>query len=155
MLNVVVLMGRLVADPELRHTPNDVAVTSFRIAVDRAYSKSQDKQADFIDVTAWRQTAEFVCRYFTKGSMIAVHGSLRVDNYTDRDGNKRTRYGVQADNVSFCGGKKESGSYDAGDPPSHNSDNSYHQSGSPAPPAYSNGDAGNFQALPDDDDLPF
>lgn len=107
MLNVVVLMGRLVADPELRHTPNDVAVTTIRIAVDRAYSKGQDKQADFIDITAWRQTAEFVSRYFTKGSMVAVQGSLRVDNYTDRNGNKRTRCSVQADSVSFCGGKKD------------------------------------------------
>lgn len=149
MLNVVALMGRLVADPELRHTPNDVAVTSFRIAVDRAYSKSgTDKQADFIDITAWRQTAEFVCRYFTKGSMIAVQGSLRVDNYTNRDGNKRTRYDVQADNVSFCGGRKESNTESAATstaPPAN----------TPATPAYSSGAASDFQALPDDDDLPF
>lgn len=154
MLNVVVLMGRLVADPELRHTPNDVAVTGFRIAVDRAYSKGQDKQADFIDVTAWRQTAEFVCRYFTKGSMIAVQGSLRVDNYTDKEGNKRTRCSVQAENVSFCGGKKEASEYNDGNS-SSNSSNSNHQQSSPAPPTYSNGDTGDFQALPDDDDLPF
>lgn len=149
MLNVVVLMGRLVADPELRHTPNDVAVTSFRIAVDRAYSKSgTDKQADFIDITAWRQMAEFVCRNFTKGSMIAVQGSLRVDNYTNRDGNKRTRYDVQADNVSFCGGRKESNTESAATstaPPAN----------TPATPAYSSGAASDFQALPDDDDLPF
>ena len=160
MLNVVVLMGRLVADPELRHTPNDVAVTSFRIAVDRAYSKSgQDKQADFIDITAWRQTAEFVCRYFTKGSMIAVKGSLRVDNYTDRDGNKRTRYDVQAENVSFCGGRRESNqesqeNYDA----KHNSSaaaSAPAYTSAPAAPAYSSGADSDFQALPDDDDLPF
>ncbi|MCH4239747.1 MAG: single-stranded DNA-binding protein [Oscillospiraceae bacterium] len=166
MLNVVVLMGRLVADPELRHTPNDVAVTSIRIAVDRNYSKSgAEKQADFIDVTAWRQTAEFICRYFTKGSMIAVQGSLRVDNYTDRDGNKRTRYDVQADNVSFCGGKRDSGSYDNGGTSSYSprSNNNYQQSSptppptapAPAAPAYSSGDTGDFQELPDDDDLPF
>lgn len=145
MLNVVVLMGRLVADPELRHTPNNVAVTTFRIAVDRAYSKGTDKQADFIDITAWRQTAEFVCRYFTKGSMIAVQGSLRVDNYTDKDGNKRTKYAVQADNVSFCGSKKDNAGANVN---VENDDN-------PAPPSYGNGDAGDFQALPDDDDLPF
>ncbi|WOC33458.1 MULTISPECIES: single-stranded DNA-binding protein [Caproicibacterium] len=154
MLNVVVLMGRLVADPELRHTPNDVAVTSFRIAVDRAYSKSgQDKQTDFIDITAWRQTAEFVCRYFTKGSMIAVKGSLRVDNYTDRDGNKRTRYDVQAENVSFCGGKKGSAATGETRPaPSYGSATS---TAAPAAPAYSSGADSDFQALPDDDGLPF
>lgn len=171
MLNVVVLMGRLVADPELRHTPNDVAVTTIRIAVDRAYSKSgADKQTDFIDVTAWRQTAEFVSRYFTKGSMIAVQGSLHVDNYTDRDGNKRTRYDVQADNVSFCGSKRETGtggyeggnSYGGGSSSYSNSGaNTYQQPSAPATapapaaPAYSSGDTGDFQALPDDDDLPF
>lgn len=168
MLNVVVLMGRLVADPELRHTPNNVAVTTIRIAVDRNYSKAgAERQTDFIDVTAWRQTAEFVCRYFTKGSMIAVQGSLRVDNYTDRDGNKRTRYDVQADNVSFCGSKRESGNYEenrsyhnVGNTSSSSNSNSQ-QSSTPAAsapaaaPAYSSGDTGDFQELPDDDDLPF
>ena len=154
MLFRSVLMGRLVADPELRHTPNDVAVTTIRIAVDRAYSKSDaDKQADFIDVTAWRQTAEFVCRYFTKGSMIAVKGSLRVDNYTDKEGNKRTRYDVQAENVSFCGERKESNqesqeNYDA----KHNSPAA---ASAPAAQAYSSGTNSDFQSLPDDDDLPF
>lgn len=166
MLNVVVLMGRLVADPELRHTPNDVAVTTIRIAVDRKYSKAgADKQTDFIDVTAWRQTAEFICRYFTKGSMIAVQGSLRVDNYTDHDGNKRTRYDVQADNVSFCGGKRESGNYEDNgsyhnaSSTSSSSSNSQQPSAptssAPTAPAYSSGDTGDFQELPDDDDLPF
>ncbi|WOC31079.1 MULTISPECIES: single-stranded DNA-binding protein [Caproicibacterium] len=163
MLNVVVLMGRLVADPELRHTPNDVAVTTIRIAVDRSYAKAGgEKQTDFIDVTAWRQTAEFVCRYFTKGSMIAVQGALHVDNYTDRDGNKRTRYDVQADNVSFCGSKRESGTYDGGgasygNPPQKNAYQQPSAPAAPAPaaPAYSSGDTGDFQALPDDDDLPF
>lgn len=164
MLNVVVLMGRLVADPELRQTPNNVAVTTIRIAVDRSYSKAgAERQTDFIDVTAWRQTAEFVCRYFTKGSMIAVQGSLRVDNYTDKEGNKRTRYDVQADNVSFCGSKKESGSYGGSDysAPAQSA-GSYSRpsapaqpAAAPAAPAYSSGDTGDFQAMPDDDDLPF
>lgn len=155
MLNVVVLMGRLVADPELRHTPNDVAVTTIRIAVDRAYSKSDaNKQADFIDVTAWRQTAEFICKYFSKGSMIAVQGSLRVDNYTDRDGNKRTRCGVQADSVSFCGGKQGSESNSSSSRSS--GAGTSRKSGKQVPtPAYSSGDTGDFQSLPDDDDLPF
>ena len=163
MLNVVVLMGRLVADPELRHTPNDVAVTSIRIAVDRAYSKAgADRQTDFIDVTAWRQTAEFISRYFTKGSMIAVQGSLRVDSYTDRDNNKRTRYEVVADNVSFCGSKREAGSY-GGDAaaPSYGADRPAASTApatapsAPAAPAYSSGNTGDFQPLADDDDLPF
>ncbi|MDD3261809.1 MAG: single-stranded DNA-binding protein [Oscillospiraceae bacterium] len=169
MLNVVVLMGRLVADPELRHTPNDIAVTSIRIAVDRSFSRAgAEKQTDFIDVTAWRQTAEFICRYFTKGSMIAIQGSLRVDNYTDRDGNKRTRYEVVADNAQFCGSKRESGTGSYGGDSSYSSapapaKDSYQQpapSAAPAAaalaaPAYSSGDTGDFQSLPDDDDLPF
>lgn len=166
MLNVAVLMGRLVADPELRHTPSDIPVTSIRIAVDRSYTKAgAEKQTDFIDVTAWRQTAEFICRYFRKGSMIAVQGSIRVDNYTDRDGNKRTRVEVVADNVSFCGSKRESGTYDEGGSYGGNYSNGNSQQHAPAPtsapaaesaaPAYANGDTGDFQTLPDDDDLPF
>ena len=108
MINVAVLMGRLVADPELRHTPSDIPVTTIRIAVDRRFNKAGgEKQTDFIDVTAWRQTADFICRCFRKGSMIAVQGSIRVENYTDRDGNKRSRFEVVADNVSFCGSKQE------------------------------------------------
>ena len=79
MLNVAVLMGRLVADPELRQTPSGLSVTTFRIAVDRNYAKAgQERQADFIDIVAWRQTAEFVCKYFRKGSMIAVQGSIQT-----------------------------------------------------------------------------
>lgn len=163
MLNVVVLMGRLVADPELRHTPTEVAVTTIRIAVDRSYSKAgAERQTDFIDVTCWRQTAEFVCRYFRKGSMIAVQGSLRVDNYTDRDGNKRTRYDVQAENVSFCGSKREAGGdYDGGGESSYGGasaggGSAYAQKAPAAPAAaYASGDSGDFEALPDDDDLPF
>lgn len=108
MLNCAVLMGRLVADPELRTTANGVSVTSFRIAVDRAYQKQgEERQADFIDIAAWRQTADFVCRYFKKGSMIAVQGSIQTRNYEDKQGNKRTAVEVVADNVSFCGSKNE------------------------------------------------
>lgn len=108
MLNVAVLMGRLTADPEIRYTPNDIPVTTFCIAVDRRFSRQgAEKETDFIYVTAWRNTAEFVCKYFQKGSMIAVQGSIRVDNYTDRDGNNRTRTEVIADQVSFCGSKRE------------------------------------------------
>ena len=103
MLNVTVLMGRLVADPELRHTTSDIAVTSFTIAVDRSYVKSgAERQADFIDIVAWRSTAEFVCKYFRKGQLIAVQGSIQTRSYQDKDGNKRKAFEIVADNVHFA-----------------------------------------------------
>jgi single-strand DNA-binding protein len=101
-------MGRLVAEPELRHTPNDVAVTSFTLAVDRSYVKSgTERQTDFIDVVAWRGTAEFICRHFRKGQMMAVHGSIQTRTYTDKDGNKRKAFEIVADDVSFADSKKD------------------------------------------------
>lgn len=106
-MNNVTLMGRLTADPELKHTNNDTAVTSFSIAVDRPMSK--EKAADFINVVAWRKTAEFIVKYFHKGSMIALQGYLQTRRYEDKDGNKRTAYDVVANNVEFCGGKNENG----------------------------------------------
>ena len=110
MLNCAVIMGRLVADPELRTTTSGVSVISFRVAVDRNFVRQgEERQADFIDVVAWRQTAEFVSRYFRKGSMIAVQGALQSRNYEDRSGNKRTAIEIVADNVSFCGDKADSG----------------------------------------------
>lgn len=108
MINSVVLMGRLTYEPELRTTPSGVSVIRFQLAVDRRYSKGEEKQADFIDCTAWRQTAEFVSRYFHKGSMIAVEGAIQTDSYTDKDGNNRKSVTVIANNVSFCGSKAES-----------------------------------------------
>lgn len=116
MLNVAVVMGRLVADPELRHTPNDVAVTSFTLAVDRSYAKSgEERQTDFIDIVAWRGTADFVCRYFRKGQMMAVHGSIQTRTYTDKDGNKRKAFEIVADDVSFADSKRnDSGGNAAG-----------------------------------------
>ena len=110
MLNSVCLMGRLVADPELRQTPSGVSVCSFRIAVDRTYQpKGQEKQTDFINIVTWRSTAEFVSRYFRKGQLVAVQGSIQTSQYTDRDGNKRTAFDVVADNVFFAEKKAESG----------------------------------------------
>ena len=110
MLNSVCLMGRLVADPELRQTPSGVSVCSFRIAVDRTYQpKGQEKQTDFINIVTWRGTAEFVSRYFRKGQLVAVQGSIQTSQYTDRDGNKRTAFDVVADNVFFAEKKAESG----------------------------------------------
>ena len=110
MLNSVCLMGRLTADPELKSTQSGVSVCSFRIAVDRTYQpKGQEKQTDFINIVTWRGTAEFVSRYFRKGQLVAVQGSIQTGQYTDRDGNKRTTFDVVADNVFFAEKKAESG----------------------------------------------
>lgn len=107
MMNVAILMGRLVADPELKHTPSGAAVTSFTLAVDRAYSKQgKERQSDFLNVVAWRSTAEFISKYFRKGQMMAVQGSIQTRSYTDKDGNKRKAFEILAEKVSFCGGKQ-------------------------------------------------
>ena len=110
MLNHIVLMGRLTRDPELRRTQAGIAVTSFRIAVDRDFQSKDggDKQADFIDVVAWRSTAEFVSKYFAKGRMAVVSGRLQMRDWTDKDGNKRTSAEVVADNVYFGDSKRDS-----------------------------------------------
>ena len=113
MLNIVALMGRLVAEPELRHTPSGVATCTFRIAVDRSYSKDGERKADFIDIVTWRQTAEFVCKYFHKGSMIAVNGSIQTRNYEDKNGNKRTAFEVVAEGVHFASTAREAPKVDA------------------------------------------
>jgi single-strand DNA-binding protein len=97
-------MGRLTADPELRQTQNGTSVTSFTVAVDRRF---QREQTDFINVVAWKQTAEFVEKYFKKGAMIALRGSIQQRNYEDKNGNKRTAFEVIADEVSFCGSKAD------------------------------------------------
>ena len=103
MLNQIVLMGRLVRDPEMRYTQSQTPVCSFRIAVDRDFAGRDggERQTDFIDIVAWRQSAEFVTKYFTKGSMIIVSGRLQMRDWTDRDGNKRTSAEVQAERVWF------------------------------------------------------
>lgn len=106
MLNVVALMGRLVYEPELKTTPSGINVCSFRVAVDRSFTRQgEERKADFIDIVAWRQTAEFVCKYFQKGSVIAIEGSLQTTSYQDKNGNNRTKVEVVASNVSFCGSK--------------------------------------------------
>lgn len=105
MINNVVLMGRLTADPEIRTTKSGVNVCRFTLAIDR-YSKGEDKKTDFIQCQAWRQTAEFVGKYFNKGSLLALTGSIQTDNYTDKDGKKVHSVSVKADKVSFCGSKK-------------------------------------------------
>ncbi len=110
MLNKVILMGRLTRDPELKTTASDIPVCSFTVAVDRRFQKSgEERQADFINVVAWRQTAEFVSRYFNKGRMINVVGSLQTRTYDDAEGKKRYVTEVVADEVNFCGDKKTEG----------------------------------------------
>ena len=144
MLNVVSLMGRLVADPELKHTPAEVPVTTFRIAVDRSYVKSgEERKADFFTVVAWRATAEFVNKYFTKGSMIAVEGTLQSRNY-EKDGQKRTVYEVVANAVHFCGEKRQQSGIET----------RYEEQ--PQAASFSSADTGDFQEIDGgDDDLPF
>ena len=111
MLNKIILMGRLTRDPELRRTQSGTAVTSFSLAVDRDFkSQAGEKETDFIDVVAWRNTAEFVSRYFTKGRMAVVEGRLQIRDWTDRDGAKRRSAEVIAENVYFGDSKREGGS---------------------------------------------
>lgn len=142
MINSAVLIGRLTYEPEFRSTPNGVSVIRFQIACDRRFqAEGEERKADFIDVTAWRQTAEFVSRYFHKGSMIAVEGSIQTEAFTDKDGNKRKPVQVVANNVSFCGSKSE-----------NNSDSPFHQPAS----GYAEADESDFEEISDDeDDLPF
>ena len=107
LINNVVLMGRLVSDPELRTTPAGTSVTAFSIAVDRDYVKAgEERQTDFIDIVAWRGAAEFICKYFQKGQMIAIQGSIQTRTYTDKQGNNRKAVEVLAERVSFCGRKE-------------------------------------------------
>ena len=152
MLNVVVLMGRLTADPELRHTPNGVATCTFNLAVDRSFVRQgEERKADFITVVAWRQSAEFVCKYFHKGNMIAIDGSLQSRNYEDKNGNKRTAFEVVANNINFTGEKANSsgGGFSA---PATSSE----PMRSAAPAAnYAVGNADDFAVIDDNEDLPF
>ena len=116
MLNHIVIMGRLTRDPELRRTASGVAVASFTVAVDRDFSGKDggEKETDFIDCVAWRQTGEFVSKYFHKGSMIAVSGRLQIRGWTDKDGNKRRTAEVVADNVYFGDAKRDGESQNQG-----------------------------------------
>ncbi len=157
-MNHVSLIGRLTADPELRHTPSGTAMTKFTVAVDRRFSRQgEERQADFISVVAWQQTAEFVCKYFTKGRRIALTGRIQTGSYTDQNGNKRYTTDVVAENVEFCDSKNDSNSGNGGYTNYQNS--SYQQPSrqepAPAVTAYSSGDAGDFSDMPTDEDLPF
>ena len=168
MLNHITIMGRLTRDPELRRTGSGVAVASFTVAVDRDFSGRDggEKETDFIDCVAWRQTGEFVSKYFTKGSMIVVSGRLQIRNWNDKDGNKRRSAEVVADNVYF-GDSKRDGSpagfeQSYGQPaysqPAYNQQPAYggqaYGYGQPVPPAPV--PPSDFAMLEDDDsELPF
>lgn len=137
-INCAVIMGRIVAQPELRTTTSGTSVTSFTVAVDRNYVKpGQERETDFISVVAWRQTAEFVTKHFHKGDMIGVDGSIQTRNYEDKQGNKRTAVEILAETVSFCGGKKQDNK-----PPEE-------------PPAPEPDVDQDYSTLDTDDDLPF
>ena len=147
MLNHIVLMGRLTRDPELRQTQSGVSVASFTLAVDRDFQSRDggEKQTDFIDIVAWRNTAEFVSKYFTKGKMAVVSGRLQIRDWTDREGGKRRSAEVVADNVYF--GESKSGSQ-GGQPSGGKSGGSY--GGYDAPEIKTD-----FSEVEDDGDLPF
>lgn len=157
MLNVVAIMGRLVADPELRTTTQGHSVCSFRIACDRSYvQQGQERQADFIDIVAWRQQADFVSKYFQKGSLIAIDGSLQTRQYQDKQGSKRTAVEVVANNISFAGAKRQ----DSQSVPSYEQQTTSHVQQAKAAqnalqPAYTQGSMDDFAVINDDDDLPF
>ena len=165
MLNRVILMGRLVSDPELKTTGTGISVTSFRIAVERSYAKQgEERKADFFDIVCWRNQAEFVCRYFGKGAMIAIDGQLQSRTYQAKDGTNRYVVEVVADSVSFTGERRDnSGGYNQSyggnqsyGNQSYGGNQSYQQEVSaPQPASYQSGANSDFQDMPLDDDLPF
>lgn len=139
MFNLVVLTGRLTADPELKYTQNNIPVCSFNIAVDRRYKQGEERQADFINITAWRSTAEFVSKHFSKGSMIGIEGSIQTRRYVDKEtGKNRTAFEVIANNVQFVESKRDGAA-----------------STNEAPTSFSNAGANDFAEISADDDLPF
>ena len=141
MFNLVVLTGRLTADPELKKTQNGNSVTSFSIAVNRRFNRSaEEQQTDFINIVVWGQSAEFVSKYFKKGSMIGIEGRIQTRKYTDKNGNNRTAFEVVANNVQFVESKRDSVSSDSEEPAS-----------------FSNAGVNEFADLGSvsDDDLPF
>ena len=155
MLNKVILMGRLVAEPELKTTGSGISVCSFALAVDRNYAKQgTERQTDFINVVAWRQTAEFICRYFAKGQLIALDGSLQSRTYQDRDGNNRSVTEVIADNVYFTGDRREKASSENGSNYSASAQQEQ-QVQQNAANTYASGTTEDFEELLDDGDLPF
>lgn len=139
MFNLVVLTGRLTADPELKTTANGISVTSFSIAVSRRYRSGEENQTDFINVVAWRQTAEFITKFFKKGNMIGIEGSIQTRKYTDKNGNNRTAFEVVVNNAQFVESKRDSAA------------------GGAEPASFSNAGENDFTDVMtgSDDDLPF
>lgn len=146
MLNRIIMMGRLTADPDFRHTQSNIAVTSFSIACERDYQSknSEEKVTDFIDVVCWRNTAEFVCKYFAKGRMIVVDGSVQTRTYEDKEGRKRKAFEILANSVYFGDSKR---------------DNAAPRSDSYEPPdadaRYGGNGSDDFEIINVDDNLPF
>lgn len=149
MYNKAIVMGRLTADPELRQTPNGISVTSFSIAVDRPFSgRGGEKQTDFLDIVAWRQTAEFICRYFSKGRPILIDGSIQTRQFTDKNGQNRRVWEIIADSAHFTESKNASGG--------GGGTGQFAPAPTNEPPAaYSSGSVDDFAEIDDDGDLPF
>ncbi len=143
--NKVIIGGRLTGDPELKQTPSGVSVVNFTVAVNRRFNKDgEESVADFFTVTAWRQTAEFICKYFRKGSSISIVGNLQSKSWTDQDGNKHYSVSIEVEEASFVDSKSEA-------PVAVQQ-----ASSTPAPmPIYTGESAPNFEAIADDEDLPF
>ncbi|MBR5923373.1 MAG: single-stranded DNA-binding protein [Clostridia bacterium] len=141
MFNLVVLTGRLTADPELKTTNTGISVTSFSIAVNRRYRAGEETQTDFINIVAWRQTAEFITKYFKKGNMIGIEGSIQTRKYVDKNGNNRTVFEVVASNAQFVESKKDSAPSAGGEDAA----------------SFSNADSSDFTEIDTgmDDDIPF
>lgn len=151
MFNLVVLTGRLTGQPELKTTSNGISVCTFSIAVDRAYKKGEEKQTDFLNVVCWRTTAEFVSKWFKKGSLIGIEGSIQTRKFTDKNGNNRTAFEIVANNVHFVESKKTSNVDISVDPLQDVADklNSFNANNN------SSKDDMFGDALDDDGDLPF
>jgi len=146
MFNKAILIGRLTADPELKQTTSGISVCSFSIAVDRRFSgRDSERKTDFINITSWRQQAEFVCRYFHKGDAIGIEGSIQTRNYEDKNGNKRTATEVVTDNVFFTGSKSSGG----------NSAPAYTAPAAGTGMTYASGSVSDFEEVESDNDLPF
>ena len=155
MLNVVAIMGRMVADPELRTTQQGTNVCSFRIACDRNFARQgEQRQADFIDIVAWRQQAEFVRKYFQKGSLIAIEGSLQTRQYQDKNGNSRTAVEVLANNINFAGSKAADSTSARSFDEQTRSYAREARNAQSAPQAAETG-TDDFAVINDDEDLPF
>ena len=154
-LNKAILGGRLVSDPELKTTQNGINVTTFTIAVNRKKSSQTGTTADFINVTVWRQTADFVCRYFKKGSSICVTGSIQTRNWTDNSGNKKYATEVVADEVYFVDSKNDNADF-SGSSVQQDKNGSNNESNNNEPAFTNNSDdVPKFETITDDDDLPF